>query len=446
MKIGGIGQSTGPGMVDALMEAERIPVKSAELRRDRVISTRDQFKSFEGILSGLGSTLDSLKTQSAFAKLAIESSHPDLLEGTLGAGAKPGVYELEVGSLAKAEKQLAYGFSDKDVTPVGFGYMRVGAGELVKDITIEPGSTLNDVAQSINDSESGVKAMIINTGMKEDPFRLLVSSLKSGEDTVMELDPDTTFTEFKQLTAAQDLNVKFEGVDVRRESNKLNDLIDGVNLQAKGAEPGTKIQVEIRHDLDKTSDGIKDFVKQYNQVIDFAKTQSQVDPNTRKAGLLSGDSAMRGAVRKLQGDVGAKTFGGLSLMDAGITTDPHSGQLRIDETKLKETMSKDFEGVASIFANTEKGPGLAQKLSESISHMKDRQSGLLTTRLKGMDQAIKNQNSQIERQEERMTQKRTQLERTFASLDAKMASMEGTSNLLGARFSQPKPAETSPKT
>lgn len=437
MKIGGLSQVGGPSMVDALMDAERVPIKAAEQRRGRVATTRDQFKSFDNILSGLGTSLESLKSPSNFAKMALESSHPDLLDGTLAAGAKAGVFEFEVANLAKAEKQLAFGFADKDKTEVGFGHMRVGAGDLVKDITIEPGSTLSDVAQRINDSESGVRAMIVNTEMKEDPFRLLVSSLDSGEETVMELDPDTTFTEFKQLTAPRDLNVKFEGVDVRRETNKLDDLIEGVSLRAKASEPGTRIQVEIKPDLEKTSDGVKDFVKNYNEVIGFAKTQSQIDPQTGKAGLLSGDSALRGAVRKLQANVSTKSAGGLTLMDAGITTDPHSGQLRIDEAKLKDVMSKDFDGVAAIFANSESGPGLAQKLSDSLQHLRDRQSGAVTTRLKGMEQTIKNQDRQIQRQEERMTSKRAQLERTFASLDAKMATMQGTSQFLGARFQTP---------
>ncbi|MCX6123394.1 MAG: flagellar filament capping protein FliD [Proteobacteria bacterium] len=433
MKIGGVSGMAGSGVLESMIDAERAPIRSSEQRRERTTNVRDQFKSFDGMLTGLGKSLDGLKTSSAFSKLAIESSHPDLLDGTVAVGAKPGIYELEIDHLAKAERQLAYGFSDADKTAVGFGYMRVGAGNLIKDVTIEPGSTLNDVAQRINESEAGVRAMVINTGMKENPFRLLVSSEKTGEDTVLELDPDTTFAEFKQIASPRDLNVKFEGVDVRRETNKLDNLIEGVNLQAKRAEPGTKVQVEIKPDIPKTSDGIKDFVKQYNEVVGFAKKQSQIDPNSGKPGLLSGDSAIKGAVRKLQGDVSSKSLGGLSLAEVGITTNPHSGELQVNEEKLTEALSKNYEGVASLFATTESGPGLAQKLSESVS-----------TRVKGMNQYIKNQNQQSERQEARASKKKEQLERTFASLDAKMAAMQGTSEFLGARFSSPAPTVQSP--
>jgi flagellar hook-associated protein 2 len=449
MKVGGISGLGGMGstsMVDSIMEAERVPLKSVEQRKQRTSSVRDEFKSFDSMLTGFSSSLENLKSNSSFTKLSLESSHPELLDGSVLAGAKPGTYELEVEGLANAEKQLAFGFSDRDVTPVGFGYMRVGAGDLVKDITIDPGSTLNDVAQKINDAESGVKAMIINTGVKEDPFRLMVSSIKSGEDTVMELDPDTTFVEFKQLAKSQDLNVKFEGVDVKRASNTLDGLIEGVNLQAKRAEPGTKVQVEIKNDVPKTSNGIKEFVKQYNEIIGFGRKQSQIDPETGKPGLLSGDSALKGSIRKLQGDISSKSSGnGLTLMDVGITTDPRSGELKIDETKLTDALSKNYGQVASLFATTADGPGLAERLSNSVKQMKDRESGLISTRLKGMDQSIKNQNQQIERQENRLAKKREQLERTFAALDSKMAVMQGTSEFLGARFGNTTPQGTDPK-
>ena len=113
MKIGGIGGMGPSPMVDTLIEAERAPIRAAEQRRDQVTNVRDQFKSFDGMLSGLGKSLDGLKSSSAFSKMMVESSHPELLEGTIAAGAKAGVYELEVGGLAKAEKQLAFGFPDK---------------------------------------------------------------------------------------------------------------------------------------------------------------------------------------------------------------------------------------------------------------------------------------------------------------------------------------------
>ncbi|MCX6117014.1 MAG: flagellar filament capping protein FliD [Proteobacteria bacterium] len=440
MKIGGIGGAGSSPMVDAIMEAERIPIQSATSRKEKTAGVKDTLKSFDGLLSNFGNSLNDLKNPSTFAKLAFESSHPDLIDGKILANAKPGNYEFEIEGLAKSEKQLAFGFPDADKSPVGFGFMRVGSGDLAKDLEIPPGSALKDVAAAINDADAGVKAMIVNTGMAEDPFRLMVSSLKQGSEAIVEIDRDTTFTEFKQIVSPQDLKAKFEGVDIKRATNSFSDLIEGVHLDAKRAEAGTKIEINIKNDVDKTGNGIKDFVKQYNELTSFAKTQSKVDPDTGKAGILSGDSSLRSSIRKLQSELGQSgKSGNLSLADIGITTDPFSGSLKVDESKLTDALSKNFDGVTSLFANSSQGPGLAQKLSESVKQLQDRQSGAIATRIKGLDQRIKTQDKEISRQEERLVTKRATLERTFASLDAKMAGMDSTSQFLNARFAPQAP-------
>ena len=435
MKIQGLGGFSGPGMVDSILENERLPINSAKERKDRVSADRNEFKTFDGLLDSFGKSLDGIKTKSGFTKLTFESSHPELLEGSISNLAQPGTYEFEVEGLAKQSRELGFGFADKDKTPVGFGFMRVGVGDTLKDVTIPPGSTLQDVAQKINDSAAGVKAMVINTGEKDDPFRLMVSSIESGKDAVMSIDPDTTFNEFKGIASPQDLKMKFEGVDVSRAGNKLDDLIDGVSLKAKQAAPGTKIQVDVKQDVDKTSQGIKDFVKQFNDISSFARNQTAVNPSTGKAGPLSGDSALRTSIRQLQSNIsGSKIGAGMSLADIGITTDPHSGGLTVDENKLKDALTKDYDGVSSVFANSEGGPGLAQRLSDTVHQLRDRQTGAVSQRIKGMDQRIKQQEKDISRGEERLADKRKHLEKTFASLDSKMAGMQNTSEFLNQRF------------
>lgn len=436
MKIQGIGGFGGAGMIDKIMDGERLPIDSAKERKERVNSDRKDFKNFDGLLESFGKSLDGLKTKKSFTKLSLESSHPDLIDGVASATAQPGSYEFEVEGLARSNRQLAFGFADADKTPVGFGFMRVGVGDQLKDITIPPGATLRDVAEKINDVSDGVKAMVINTGQKDDPFRLLVSSVESGKEAVISIDPDTTFTEFKEIVAPQDLRAKFEGVDVRRDANKLDDLIDGVSLKAKRAEPGTRVQIEVKQDLDKTGQSIQEFVKQYNEIGAFARAQTAVNPSTGKAGPLSGDSALRTSIRQLQNSIGSTRVGkaGMSLADIGITTDPHSGSLKVDDNKLKDALTKDYDGVAAVFANSEQGPGLAQRLSDNIRQLRDRQTGTIALRIKGMDQRIKQQENDISRSEERLNAKRKNLERTFASVDAKIAGMQNNSEFLSARF------------
>jgi flagellar hook-associated protein 2 len=371
--------------------------------------------------------------------MRFESSHPDILSGSVDAGAVPGEFEVEVTSMARAARQLAFGFADPNQTPVGFGYMRVGVGDHAKDVVIEPGATLRDVASAINEAVDGVRATIINTGAKEDPFRLLVSSVESGEQIHLQVDPDTTFLETREQVSPQDLKFKFEGVDVTRSANAFADLVDGVSIKAMKAEPGTKVSLKIGHDVDQTADGIKGFVSSFNEIQAFAHKQNVVDSSGAKAQPLAGDSSVRQVSSSLQRSVGEA-----NLASIGISTDPKTGTLKLDEAKLKSALSENYLGVADIFTSTERGPGLSQKLSDAIKTLQDKTSGAVGARIKGLDERIRRQDHDIERKQERVDQRKAQLQRTFAALDSKLATMNQQSAFLGARLSAPQPASPAP--
>src|SRR5687768_10049168 len=119
------GSAVPPNLVEKLLEMEKVPVEQAKKRREEVVEEKKEIEKLQGMLSELDSAASGLKTKTDFYKLKVESSHPDILEGTIDGFAMLGTYEFEVRGLAKTEKELAYGFPDKDQTPVGFGYMLI---------------------------------------------------------------------------------------------------------------------------------------------------------------------------------------------------------------------------------------------------------------------------------------------------------------------------------
>ena len=253
------GSGIDPGLVNKLIELERQPIKQLETRKKVVEDDRKSFREFTQLVSTLGQSLNSLRNPSDFRKLKAESSNPDLLDGTVDNSAVPGSYELEVRHLAKTQKLLAEGFPDKDSTPVGFGYMTIELDDgNTFDVDIDPdASTLQDVARSINEANAGCKAVIINTKENlEDPdadsFRLLVISEKSGKAGKVFIDPDTTYLEFKEQMTGRNLEMLFEDVMVYDEDNTVEGLIPGLVINAKRAEPGTKVTLKIDFDVDQT--------------------------------------------------------------------------------------------------------------------------------------------------------------------------------------------------
>lgn len=436
-----------PNMVEQVLAPERGIMDAARGRRDRVIKEKNEYSALHGLLGELDAATSKMSTMSQFTKLKIDSSHPDILEGIATGAAMPGSYEFEIRGMASQDRHLEMGFPDRDQTPVGFGFMAVEVGGVSQDVIISPGSTLNDVVQQINDASPAVKAQIVNTGYADDPLRLLVSSVDTGEAAKISLDEDTTFLDFKTIKSAANLDARFEDVPVTSKENALGDLLEGVTLKAKRAEPGTKVQVNVQHDMDLTLTGIKSFTDSYNKIMGFAGEQYQKDPETGRLGNMAGGASLRTVMRTLQSEVaGAKSPGSSfgSLAEVGISTDYKTGALRLDEQKLKKAITTDYQAVAQLFAFSENGKGVANRLHDAIKAMRDPESGVLTTRVKGLATMIRDQEKSIARQEDRLAQKKETLTHQFGQMGAKIATMESQNHALSARFGDAQQEEASP--
>ena len=251
IKMAGMRINTGSGidpkMVDQLVELERQPIKLVEEHKKTVTDEKKVFTELKGLVSTLGTTLSGMRTRADFYKLKLESSQPEIIDGSVDNTAPIGSYEVEVKQIAKTHKILTQSFPDKDKTPVGFGYMFIELDDGRSfDVDIDPDhATLQDVASQINSAGAGARAVVVNTKENlEDPdeenFRLLVISEKSGKEASVYIDPDTTYLEFKEQVKGQNLQMLFEDVPVFNDKNKVTELIPGMVLNVKKLTPPTK--------------------------------------------------------------------------------------------------------------------------------------------------------------------------------------------------------------
>jgi flagellar hook-associated protein 2 len=428
-----------PNMVEDLIKAQGLPVETAKKRRELIAEERTEFTKVQTLLTELDSTLSGLKTKSDFYRMKAESSHPDILDGEVTGVALPGTYEFEVRGLARADKKLAYGLPDKDQSKVGFGYMLIEREDKSPfEITINPGSTLNGVAQQINDADAGVRAMVVNTKYKPDAYRLLIISEQSGKESRFIVDEDTTFMEFKEQVIGRNLDVLFEDVPVTDEDNVLEELVDGLIFTAKRAEPGTVINVNIGFDVDATMEGIKGFVDKYNEIAKFVHEQFQLNEDKR-AGTLASDSTIKQVMRSLQNQFAVSVRGGgrySTLAEVGITTNPKSGELNLDENKLRQSLTENYEGVAELFIQTANAQGIAHRLATQIKNMRDPGFGAVRSKLRTYDRIIENADQDIERREMLLQQREESIRRRFSALEGRLAGMQSQGNFLAQRMAQ----------
>ena len=118
----------------------------------------------------------------------------------------------------------------------------------------------------------------------------------------------------------------------------------------------------------------------------------------------------------------------------GITTNAKTGELKLDESKLKASLATDYDGVMKLFTRDEYGDGVFARLGDVIRQMKDPTGGPLNSRVKTLDRQIRDQDRQIETKAERLEQRRETLERQFAAVNSRLADLESQGAAMNARF------------
>ena len=433
------GSGIDPKMVDQLVEMERLPIKTIEEHKKVVVEEKKVFTELKTMISTLGSTLNTMRTKTDFFKLKLDSSEPDIIDGTVDNAAPVGSYEVEVKQIAKTHKLLTESFPDKNETPVGFGYVTIELDDGQSfDVDIDPDhATLQDVATEINAANAGAKAIVVNTkenleSSGEENFRLLVISEKSGKQASVYIDPDTTYLEFKEQVKGQNLHMLFEDVPVYNDTNKLTELIPGMVLNVKKAAPGTKVVIKVDYDVDKTMENVQKFVESYNKVNEFVDKQFKFDPEANKAGPLSKDNSLRTLRRTLQQALQVRVPKGKfqTLADVGISTDPKNGNLKFDEAKMKQSLAEDYVGVSKLFVQSEGSTGVGVRMSDSVRNLQSISNGILPSKDREYRKMIENFDKDIVNKERYAAQRAETIRKKFSAVEQLMSNMNSQGQAL----------------
>jgi flagellar hook-associated protein 2 len=159
------------------------------------------------------------------------------------------------------------------------------------------------------------------------------------------------------MQAAQDASLTLgEGdgaITITKGSNTITDMISGVTLNLKSADAGTTVTVDIKSNTSTTKQAVKDFVEQYNNLIDYINPQFQYDATTNTAGTLFADSRLRSILSDLRSKI-SNPISGLSqtikvMSQIGITSTTND-KLQIDETQLDDALANNLSSVKKLFA------------------------------------------------------------------------------------------------
>ncbi|WP_049721819.1 flagellar filament capping protein FliD [Gilvimarinus polysaccharolyticus] len=385
--INTIGSGSGINSSQLINDLVTINDLPQEQRLDSREALLDAQISDYGLLRSALSTLESsiaqLSSPDTFDAKAVSVPDTSLLALTkLESSAAAGNYQIKVEQVAQSQSLSSAGYATADAE-IGTGELtlRFGAWNGALDtfavdaektgasiIIDETNNTLAGLRDAINGADIGVQASVVSDGGQ---YRLLLTS-PSGATNELEISvaedgniaglSDFAFTEVSQsLTQQQEgLNARLRvnGLQVERDSNNINDVIQGLEFDIFSASVTETVSISISADRSLAETGVRDFVAAYNTFL--AETEKLVGYNEDSAeyGSLRNDSLANNLVDSVRNFIGAAVpgigDGFTNLANLGIQT-KLDGTLEINEdperanTNFTAAMGANFDLVKALF-------------------------------------------------------------------------------------------------
>ena len=442
-------------VIDGLKDAdESVQIKPLTLKIDKNTKKQADITALTTLVSTLKTSYADVANETAMLKRTVSAAGSGSVTASVEAGVAEQTVRLSVSQIAQVDSYQSKGFNSRSATLEGISgdqSLTLSVGDKSVDIKVGASTTLENIINQINDGAGDVlKASIVNTG-GENGYKMILQSKESGEknqikfsvkgdqtalqgaqDVLKELGFNTKAEEIKddqgkitgynlvidtantsaggkQLQKAQDAKFNFNGIDITRSSNSVDDLIIGVtfnlnNVDEKNSTTGALKEsvITIGKDTDAVVKSLKSMVTAYNDLISNITTATSYDRENDVAGTLNGMSEITGIKRKLQNLFESTNSDGKSLQSFGFSF-TEKGVLSVDESKLKDTISKDYEGFKSFFTNSTeyKNAGVFGKVEinqklDDISNAKLKINGKeITINLQNGNNAVKNANELV---------------------------------------------------
>lgn len=148
-----------------------------------------------------------------------------------------------------------------------------------------------------------------------------------------------------------------------------------------------------------------------------------------------GDSTLRTVQTQLKSILGNTASGSAfkSLTQLGITSDPSTGKLSVDDSKLKTALTKDAGGVATLIVGDGKDSGITTVIDKNLTGWLSK-TGIIQAATDGVSKTLNNLTQQYNAASDRIDSRMAQYKSQFTQLDVLMNSLNSTSNYLNQQF------------
>lgn len=437
----------------------------------RLTPITQQQSSFSAKLTAYGTLKSSLeKFQTAntalndatlFKSTTATSSTTDLTVSTT-TGAAPGTYKINVTQLAQSQSLRTT--ADIANTKDALGDTSVENRTLVikqdgkeKPLEIKltkDQTSLASIRDAINNANGGVSASIVKA--KDDDYQLVLTSTDTGTAGKMSIsvtggdeklnqllsynNADVVGAGMSQIVEAKDAELTVNGIDIVRSSNTITDAPEGLTINL--TKEVSNATITVAQSNDKSTAAVKAWVDAYNSLVDtvgsltkYTSVDSGADTQDTSNGALLGDSAVRTIQAGIRGQFSDITSSGTyrTLSQIGVTQDPTTGKLKIDNDKLAGALKTASVDVQQILVGDGKTTGITTKIGSLVKgYLAD--DGIIDSAQDSINSTLKKLTKQYLSVSASIDDTVARYTKQFTQLDTLVTKLNNTSSYLTSQF------------
>jgi flagellar hook-associated protein 2 len=305
-------------------------------------------------------------------------------------------------------------------------------------IKIDPGETVQDLLDKLNDATSGFGAGTRTATATLGPdgkIRLADatggSSRLSFSMDIVRADGSTgsmgtssveTAGRVRELQQGRDAIIRVDGAEFVRSSNNITDAIPNVTLSLTAAEIGTTVDLDIARDVEGASTAAKALVDVFNEVRTFFDEQRQIDAP------LYGNTLFRGVVDSftaaLRTEVSDNTTYSRPAL-VGMVLDRNGG-LTFDAAKFKEALNAAPKEIESLFGFA----GLGGAFVSATDRASSFSTGTINAQLRTIDESSASLRLREADARRRLEARRVALVTQFSQMEAALSRLNAQGTAL----------------
>lgn len=304
-------------------------------------------------------------------------------------------------------------------------------------IALGTSDSLNTLAEKINAAAIGLAATVINAGSPVKPYRLVLSSTRTGSAAALQIASSIPGLTFTETAAPRDSLLLFgtpgspgQGLLLASPTNQFTDIVPGLTVEVKQAS-GTAATVTVSRDHKALVDALQAVVDTYNRMRSNLKELTKYDAETNTSALLQGDAAVvrveSDLVRLLAGRLGTGRLANLESLGLSLN---EKAELVLDAARFQAEFARDPEAVRKLLSAPE--TGASDRFKKVLDSLVGTGNSLLVNRAAALGQTIQQYQARLAFMDERLEASRRRLLASFQRAELAVARMQNSQSALSA--------------